>query len=158
MGRSRDKKQQLIKELEEYPLVTFVCKRLNIARATYYRWRDEDIAFKIDTDLAQKRGRAKYNDYSESKLLENVRKGVHQAIIYWLSHNHSGYRNPTVKVYLEQNETLRLELLHLQGALTQMINLLGLDELIKAQGEDPEILKKRLKKQLDEQRKRTGEL
>ncbi len=91
MKASKKKKKQLLIELESNPLIERACKKVDIARSTFYRWCDLDLNFKNDAKGAQSVGRAKMNDFVESKLLESISSGSVQAMRFWLAHNTKTY-------------------------------------------------------------------
>ena len=88
------KQARILRELENNPLIEYACKKVGIARSTYYRWCVADEQFKKASEDSQQAGRAKLNDFVESKLLENIRNNQQQAINFWLSHNTLRYRHP----------------------------------------------------------------
>ena len=75
--RVNTKKQRrlLLSELENSPIVERACKKVGIARSTFYRWCDADLEFKRTAEDAIALGRDKMNDYVESKLLEAINAG-----------------------------------------------------------------------------------
>lgn len=90
--KTRSKKQRkLLSELENNPLIERACKKVGVARSTYYRWRDSDPEFREETEKATIMGREKMNDFVESKLLEAINSGSMQGIRYWLDHNSKTY-------------------------------------------------------------------
>lgn len=89
--RAKDKKKQLLIELENNPLIERACKKVDIARSTFYRWCEIDVNFKSVAKEAQGVGRAKMNDFVESKLLESISSGSVQAMRFWLVHNNKLY-------------------------------------------------------------------
>jgi hypothetical protein len=89
-ARNRNQKQ-LLNELENNPLVERACKKVGIARSTFYRWCETDMDFKTAAKDAQKTGRDKMNDFVESKLLESISSGSVQAMRFWLAHNAKTY-------------------------------------------------------------------
>lgn len=91
MKRRNKKQQQLLNELENNPLIERACKKVDIARSTFYRWCEIDLNFKAAAKEAQNTGRAKMNDFVESKLLESVSSGSVQAMRFWLVHNNKLY-------------------------------------------------------------------
>lgn len=151
-------KQKFIKELEENPIITSVCKKLKVSRATYYRWRTEDHAFRRFADEAQMLGRDKLNDFTESKLLENIKANVHQAIVFWLRHNSKRYRPHAIRVYLDENKRKQSEIDTLQLTLNELIDHIGLDEALRLAGHDPEQYKDKIRKELEQQRKQEDKL
>jgi len=69
--------------------VSLTCKRANISRDTYYRWRKEDKGFAVKTDEIKEM----FIDFTESKLFELIGKGNITAIIFFLRTRgkHRGY-------------------------------------------------------------------
>lgn len=88
--RSKNQKK-LLNELRNNPLIERACKKVGIARSTFYRWSEADLAFKEEAEAAIAAGRDKMNDFSESKLFEAIAAGNMQAIRYWLDHNSKRY-------------------------------------------------------------------
>lgn len=156
--KTRDKKVRLLKELEENPLVTRACSRLKISRATFYRWRDQDPAFREMVAIAIERGRDKISDFAESKLYENVSNNNQQAISFVLRHNSKKYRPHAIRLYLEENLRHKGEIRSMQRLLDELINLIGVDEAIRIAGHDPEEFKASVRKELKEQFKKENEL
>jgi len=91
MKASKKKKQLLLNELENNPLIERACKKADIVRSTFYRWCEADLNFKNAAKEAQSKGRAKMNDFVESKLLESINSGSVQAMRFWLIHNTNTY-------------------------------------------------------------------
>ena len=90
--RARNKKQrQLLNELETNPLIERACKKVAVARSTFYRWCESDSDFKERAEAAIVLGRDKMNDFVESRLLESIGSGSMQGIRYWLDHNSKRY-------------------------------------------------------------------
>mgnify|MGYP001309968758 FL=1 len=104
--RSR-KQKQLLKELESIPNIDRACKKTGIARSTYYRWCGSNPAFSVEAAEAEIKGREKFSDYVESKLMENIAMNHHPSISYWLAHNTTRYRTYTHKAYAEELNRLR---------------------------------------------------
>ena len=102
----RGKKAKFLAELEENPLVERACKKLNISRATFYRWKADDADFRLEVEEAEERGREKITDFAESKLFENMQNNHFQSLRFWLQHNTTRYSpKPTpfnAELYREQ--------------------------------------------------------
>lgn len=90
-AKTKKQKRLLLKELGSNPLIERACKRVGIARSTFYRWCEADVEFKAKAEVAVEFGRGKLNDFAESKLMEAVNTGNVQAIRYWLDHNSKRY-------------------------------------------------------------------
>ena len=122
MARRKAKdKQRLLEELEENPLITRACRKLNIGRATFYKWCSEDPLFKIHVEWAQNHGRSKVNDFVESKLLENINAGMQSAIVFWLAHNHPSYIKPTAQEFDELRNEVRLA----RAGISNVLDIVG---------------------------------
>lgn len=154
----RGKKAKFLKELEEYPLVELACRKVGISRATFYRWREQDYDFKVEVQQAEERSRSKVNDLAESKLLENVKNNDYRSIVYWLAHNNRRYRPPTVRLYADENNQQRTELETLKRLLNELVDHIGVDAALRIAGEDPEVFKAKIKKQLEDQRQQSDGL
>lgn len=100
-SRRNRKQQQLLKELENNPFIEQACKKIGIARSTYYRWIEQDNSFAQLAEHSQQHGRTKVNDFAESKLLENVRNNHYHSIAFWLRHNHQTYRSEGNRNWLD---------------------------------------------------------
>lgn len=141
MKKTNRKKQRLLRELEDNPMVQQACKKVGIARSTFYRWCESDRKFYYLSELARSKGRDKLNDYVESKLLENVKNGQQTAIQFWLSNNSKIYRSTNVSwqsrlKQMESDETERHQ---------EIMELLDVDEAIRMLEGNPEILNKAIK-------------
>lgn len=90
----RDEKAKLLIELEKVPIVQVACTRSGIARSTYYRWREEDPAFRERVNTALRRGRGRINDLAESSLIRFVKDGNLSATIFWLKSNFASQYAP----------------------------------------------------------------
>lgn len=93
IGRVAKHKSVAIEQLQRVPIVQVVCEKAGISRATYYRWRNEDVDFAQKTDEAITTGRGFINDLAESQLLKAIQSEDLTAIIFWLKHNHPQYNN-----------------------------------------------------------------
>lgn len=90
-ANTRTQKRSILNELGDNPLIERACKKIGIARSTFYRWCDADSEFKAKAEIAIEFGRGKLNDFAESKLMEAISTGNVQAIRYWLDHNSKRY-------------------------------------------------------------------
>lgn len=95
-------KIDVIEALKTTPIIQVACQKAGIGRATYYRWRTEDLDFKQKTDKSIKSGTHFINDLAESQLLSAIKDKNMTAIIYWLNNHHSAYSNN--KFYLSDKE------------------------------------------------------
>lgn len=92
MARNQIKLKSLfIETLERVPLVEHACAKLGVARATYYRWCNNDSEFFASCKNAQDKGREVYCDLAESKIMARINNDDRWAEEYYLSHNSSRY-------------------------------------------------------------------
>jgi len=89
---ARDK-ELVLQQLEKTPIVQVACEKVNISRATYYRWRKEDKSFLKASNKALRHGKLLVNDMAESQLMSAIRDKHMTAIIFWLKHHHPDYAN-----------------------------------------------------------------
>jgi len=125
--RQTKDKEQLLEILKKTPIVQIVCEKAGISRASYYRWRKEDLKFAEDADTAIEYGSKLINDMAESQLITAIRDKNMTAIIYWLNHHHPAYATKmeiTAKLKQEneqltpEQETLVLKALKLATVIT----------------------------------------
>lgn len=95
-------KQLLLDQLRKTPIVQIAAEKIGIGRATYYRWRKEDIKFLKDSDQAVLDGNLLINDMAESQLMSAIRDKNMTAIIFWLRNHHKDYTN-RVEISTVQN-------------------------------------------------------
>lgn len=124
MARRKDRqKAKILKELEEYPLITRACNKVGVPRATLYRWCAQDRVFAADVELSQSVGRQKLSDFAESKLVENIQAGMHQAIVFWLTHNREAYR----PMKLNEMEMLRITAEAMASNMSKLLEMINGD-------------------------------
>src|SRR5258708_2777943 len=128
--RQEKEKQKVIELLQKTPIVHIVCERVGIGRATYYRWRKEDLNFSTQTDEALSQGSNLINDLAESQLISRIREQDLTAIIFWLKNHHPAYGNKlelTGNIKHEYTLTIEEEQL-ISQALTNVIGEKGKNE------------------------------
>lgn len=115
-----------MEKLKETPVVEVVCRKIGIARATYYRWRISDEKFAKEADLALQAGSALVNDMAESQLLTAIKDQNMTAIIFWLKHHHPTYttRVEVTAQLKNQNEALTPEQEALVNKALQLASLI----------------------------------
>jgi len=75
------KKESLLKALEKsLGVVTTACKNANVHRSTFYEWYKKDNDFKLQVDDLKNVAL----DFAESKLHEQISKGVPSSTIFYL--------------------------------------------------------------------------
>ncbi len=130
-------KKDLLEKLKETPVVEVACRKIGIARATYYRWRMNDEKFAKEAELALEAGSALVNDMAESQLLTAIKDQNMTAIIYWLNHHHPAYATKIeVTANLKnQNETLTPEQEALVTKALQLASLIPAVEKEEKEGQ-----------------------
>lgn len=124
--RQNSQKADLLEKLKETPVIEVVCRKIGIARATYYRWRISDEKFAKEADLALQAGSALINDMAESQLLTAIKDQNMTAIIFWLKHHHPAYttRVEVTAQLRNQNEALTPEQEALVNKALQLASLI----------------------------------
>lgn len=89
--RQEKQKELVIEQLKKTPIIQIVCEKVGISRATFYRWRRDDIVFADAVEHALFMGVDLINDMAESQLLAGIRDQNMTAIIFWLKHRHRAY-------------------------------------------------------------------
>lgn len=89
--RQYKEKELLLEQLKKTPIVQLAAEKTGVGRATYYRWRKDDLKFAEDADTALEEGNKLINDMAESQLMSAIHDKNMTAIIYWLNHHHPAY-------------------------------------------------------------------
>ncbi len=119
--RRNEEKQNLLEALKEMPIIQVACKKADIGRATYYRWRKEDKMFARQSEDALAQGIEFINEMSESQLILMIKEKKMPACVFWLKHNHPKYgskqqlsrNNPVEEELLPEEQKIFLEALNL---------------------------------------------
>ncbi len=99
--KNREDKEKFLQELTEVPLISVVCRRVGIAKATIYRWKEKDKRFAKKLEKASRQGRYSINDLAEGHVISMIKKGDFRASKFWLESNHKDYVKPRPKNFLE---------------------------------------------------------
>lgn len=110
------RQKKLLKCLEEDSVISIACQKAQISRATYYRWVESDKQFVKLVNAARSKGDDKYNDISESKLMQLVAEGNIRAIMFRLNNKHPDYSYPKVLPYQKEPAQL-LEPIKVMGSI-----------------------------------------
>lgn len=101
-------KKKMIEMAKNNPLVTHLCQKLSFAKATYYRWIEDDKEFKRAIEKAQTIGRASISDFAENNMFglaksnnEHIR---FMASKYILEHNSPTYKETNYSYQRIKNE------------------------------------------------------
>jgi len=84
---------ELVEQLKKTPVIEVAVQKVGIGRNSYYRWRRENKKFSLACDKALEEGCAFINDLAESQLISSMKANNLTAVMYWLNHRHSLYRN-----------------------------------------------------------------
>jgi len=118
----------LLEQLRKMPIIQIACEKVDIARATFYRWRadDKDFAKKVEDALIE--GETIVNEMGESQLLSLMWDKHWPSISFWLKHRHPKFKNrleisgslqtPQEELTPEQEKTVK-EALRLATLTTQ---------------------------------------
>lgn len=85
------KAKQFLDELRNTPIVSAVCKQLDISRQTISRWSKTDPEFKKMYEECMSQGTDNVNDLAISQTINKIRQGDSGMIKFWLSHNHERF-------------------------------------------------------------------
>ncbi len=125
-SRRDDSKRKLIAELRKVPLIQIACQRAGVARATYYRWRNEDPDFKAISDEALAEGTDVINDLAESKVIAGINNNDQKYVFFWLNNRHAKYhlqRGPHMPTNLDLLEAkLRSETEKFQKLIKEFLD------------------------------------
>lgn len=86
-------KRLAIEQLTKTPIIQVMVEKIGLARATFYRWKQNDKDFSEAVDKAIAEGRNLVNDFAESQLINAIKNSDMRAITYWLNHNNKHYTN-----------------------------------------------------------------
>lgn len=89
--RQRKIKEDLLEQLKKTPIIQVSCEKVGIGRATFYRWKQDDLDFATQADEALLEGSLLVNDVAESQLISAIKDKNLTAIIFWLRHHHPNY-------------------------------------------------------------------
>lgn len=95
--RQTKEKELLLEHLQKTPIIQLACEKSGVGRATYYRWRKDDMKFAMLADEALEISVNLMNDLAESQLLSAIKEKNITAIIFWLKHRHKEY---STKIFL----------------------------------------------------------
>lgn len=84
-------KNQLIDNLRQMPIIESACRKSNISRTTFYRWKKDDKEFAKAAEESMTEGEGLISDLSENQLISLIRDGNFQAIQFWLKHRSKKY-------------------------------------------------------------------
>jgi len=103
--KSKKIKKLLLEQLKETPIIEYACKKLNVSRSTYYRWR-KNKKFAEVAEKALTEGEELITDMSEGQLISLIKDRNFPAIQLWLKNHHPKYTN---KIELTGNVNIKEE-------------------------------------------------
>lgn len=112
MKKTDANKKLFLEQLKKTPIIQIVCEKTNIARSSFYRWKNEDPRFANEADAAIEEGILLVNDLAESQLISTIKDKNLGGIMFWLKHRHNAYANKlevTGKINQVSNEELTPE-------------------------------------------------
>jgi hypothetical protein len=101
MKKDRNK-DLILEQVRKIPIIQVACEKVGVARATVYRWKDEDEGFRKNLEVALAEGEALINDMGESQLLSLMKEKNWPAISFWLRH-----RNPRFRERIEVTANIK---------------------------------------------------
>jgi hypothetical protein len=125
--RQKKEKELILEKFRRMPIVQIALDQTGVSRSSYYRWRDEDLEFKTDADVAIMEGETFITELSESKLLSLINKESFPAVQLWLRSHHSKY-SPKLEINANiqnQEEALTPEQ---QKVVNEALRLLSISE------------------------------
>jgi hypothetical protein len=130
-------KTKLLDELEKTGIVYSACTKVGVAPKTFYRWKQDDPAFRKLANAAVAIGRKNIVDYAEHSLLSLVKDKDLNAVKYVLAHNSARYKPKYTKVILEHVKSVepQVESNFLQSLtdLTRLVSTQKREERQKAE-------------------------
>lgn len=89
--RQAKEKKRLLEQLKKMPIIQVACERVSTARATYYRWLEDDPIFRDAAIAAIEDGENFISDKSEAQLLALIGDKHFGAVKHWLQHHRPKY-------------------------------------------------------------------
>lgn len=86
-------KEALLEQLRRTPTIETACQKVNVARATVYRWIAASKTFEKKIDEAQREGRAFMTDIAENQLFSLIGEKKIEAIRLYLTTHNPRYGN-----------------------------------------------------------------
>lgn len=133
-------KDQLIDILKQMPIIESACRKANISRTTFYRWKREDKEFAKAVEEAMTEGENLISDLSENQLISLIRDGNFQAIQLWLKHHHKKYAEKldiTANLNIKEEPLTPEQKKLVEKALTQAGILLKNNQNYERRDSDP---------------------
>jgi hypothetical protein len=87
---TNNQKKKLLDALKENHIVLAACRKTDIGKSSYYRWR-EDPKFAKAADAAIQEGIELVNDAAESNIITGIKNRDKDDSKFWLKHRHPAY-------------------------------------------------------------------
>ncbi len=124
--RQKKEKETIIENLKRMPIIEIACNKSGVSRATYYRWKEQDVTFSQAVDKAQEEGEALIRDVAVSKIIKGINDDNLTAAMYWLNHRDPRFSNKVeISTTTKPQETLSPEQ---EEAVKKALALTGLSE------------------------------
>lgn len=124
--RQQKDKEAVIENLKRMPIIEIACNKSGVSRATYYRWKEQDLAFSQAVDKAQEEGEALIRDVAVSKIIKGINDDNLTAAMYWLNHRDPRFSNKVeISTTTKPQEALSKEQ---EVAVKKALALTGLSE------------------------------
>jgi len=91
--RKKKEKKLILDLLFKYPIVQLACEKSGISRATFYRWKNEDEEFNIESEKAIFEWKQLINDMAEMNVISWIKNWDKTLTMYWLNNNNPNYSN-----------------------------------------------------------------
>lgn len=101
--RIATEKRLFVEQLSKTPVVSVVCERVQVSRATYYRWLIKDKKFQSDIQKAIETGTDLVNDMAVSALISGIAEKNLGAVKFWLSNKCRDF-SPKIEVSTRQEK------------------------------------------------------
>lgn len=151
---TRQLKARVLEALKEVPLITYACQKLNIPKSTFYKWRNIDLKFKEEVDLAINLGRSTVNDMAISKLMKKINDGDTTSIIFWLKNNSPMFnQRMTLQIENKYDGYTKEEL----DVLVHSLNGIGYNTIVGENKKLTDSFKELLKKDAEEYNNRDSD-
>ena len=123
--RQKQQKELFIEQLRKTPIIQLCCEKTSVARATYYRWYNEDPEFAKNVAESLSEGTELVNDMAESGLIAAIRDRNMPGIQFWLKTHKREYSTKleingklqTEQVLNEEQKALLIKALELSNLL-----------------------------------------
>ena len=92
-ARIKRDKEKFLEILSKNPIVQLACERLNIDKATFYRWKESDKEFVKRVEEAIIEGNSLVTDMAEAQMNSLIKEKHFGAIKFRLTAHHKDYKN-----------------------------------------------------------------